>query len=328
MRLPSELTHRRFLRAASDRCARPRCGSPAPARAARSATPGRRAGRPTSARDRAGSRNSAWDTNASKSASDMPACCALACVGHSVVHQRFFSVCSRIGRRARVERASRSGSMPASARVFSGAWMASVACDLARLGQREVAVVVQLPVARMAVEALGLAGQLDAQVAASRHAPGSRAAAPAAAARPACRAHEHVLALLHLQAVAGQQVGEAAASITAAPPARRAGAAEGLRPGAPSPITPMRHTWPASGPRPPLTSIPCSAAARGAPPPRRCPRARSRTAARRAARPRAPGARSPAAPAPAGAPRGRPAWRAQRASRPSSSTMSSASSSA
>ena len=37
-------------------------------------------------------------------------------------------VCSRSGWRARAARASRAGSIPASARVFSGAWMASCAC--------------------------------------------------------------------------------------------------------------------------------------------------------------------------------------------------------
>ena len=58
----------------------------------------------------------------------MPACWAPACVGHSVEHQRFFIVCSRSGLRARAARASRAGSMPTSARVFSGAWMPSIAC--------------------------------------------------------------------------------------------------------------------------------------------------------------------------------------------------------
>jgi hypothetical protein len=51
------------------------------------------------------SRNSAPRTKAAKSSSAMPACSASASVGHSVEHQRFFIVASRIGRpRPRVAR--------------------------------------------------------------------------------------------------------------------------------------------------------------------------------------------------------------------------------
>jgi hypothetical protein len=53
----------------------------------------------------------------------MPACCAPACVGHSVRHQRRRSAASRTGARARVARAIRSAATPASERVFAGAWM-------------------------------------------------------------------------------------------------------------------------------------------------------------------------------------------------------------
>ena len=55
----------------------------------------------------------------------MPASCASASVGHTVRHQRRFSASWRTGWRPRAARRRRSGSMPASARVFSGAWIAS-----------------------------------------------------------------------------------------------------------------------------------------------------------------------------------------------------------
>ncbi len=74
------------------------------------------------------SRNSARCTKSSKSARFMSACWAPACVGHNVEHQRLRIVCSRSGLRARAARASFAGSMPTSARVFSGAWMPIWAC--------------------------------------------------------------------------------------------------------------------------------------------------------------------------------------------------------
>ena len=53
----------------------------------------------------------------------MPACCASAGVGHTDTHQRRAKAASRTGARARAARDSMAGSTPASARVFSGAWI-------------------------------------------------------------------------------------------------------------------------------------------------------------------------------------------------------------
>ena len=84
-------------------------------------------------------------------------------VGHSVEHQRFFSVRSRTGRRARATRAIRAGSTPASSRGSYGAWMPSTASRRLGLGHREVVEVVEVEVAGVRVEAARLAGQLDVE---------------------------------------------------------------------------------------------------------------------------------------------------------------------
>ena len=101
LRLPSELTHVRpatpsvrSVPSASRRSSR------APLR--RAMRRSWKARRPPHACTGSGwSRNSAPRTKAAKSSSAMPACPASASVGHSVEHQRFFIVASRIGRRAR-----------------------------------------------------------------------------------------------------------------------------------------------------------------------------------------------------------------------------------
>ncbi len=69
------------------------------------------------------SRKSAPATKPAYASRSSPACSASASVGQSVEHQRFFIVCSWMGRRARRARVRRSGSMPASSRTSPGAWM-------------------------------------------------------------------------------------------------------------------------------------------------------------------------------------------------------------
>ena len=80
-------------------------------------------------------------------------------------------------------RAISAGSTPASSRVSNGAWMPSNASALLASRRASVVDVVELEVARVRVEARRLARQLDVAAAATRRARGSRAAAPAAAAR-------------------------------------------------------------------------------------------------------------------------------------------------
>jgi hypothetical protein len=123
LRLPSEFTHvrpstvsRRFVPSAwmwISRLGARR--SISPAWKARSS--------PHAAAGSSRSRNSARVTKSSNSRVPMPACCAAAAVGHSVIDQRRPSMTSRSGARERAARDRRAGSTPASAFALSVAWM-------------------------------------------------------------------------------------------------------------------------------------------------------------------------------------------------------------
>ena len=182
LRVPSELTHRRPLTdsrrsvpGASMRSSR------APATRSISC-PGSRAARARRATGSGWSRNIARRTNAANCSSAIPACRAPAGVGQSVEHQRFSASPRAAARRARATRAISAGSTSASSRSSCGAWMPSSASSFLARARLEVVELVELGVARVAVEARRLAGQLDARTSATPRARGSRAAARAAAA--------------------------------------------------------------------------------------------------------------------------------------------------
>ncbi len=114
LRWPSELTQMRPLtfsvRSVPSASMRSSCAS-----RSRAISDSWNSARPYQARTGSGwSRNIARRTNAAKSCSSIPAAAAPAGVGQSVEHQRFFSVRSRTGRRARATRAILPGSTPAS----------------------------------------------------------------------------------------------------------------------------------------------------------------------------------------------------------------------
>ena len=159
-------------------------------------------------------------------------------------------------------------------RAIASAFLASV--------ERERREVVEVHVARVRVERARLARAARRAAAARRRARGSRAAARAAAARRASSsARAPARARLDVEAVAAQQVGEAprrrsapsrrcSASSAAVVVGRARAASAATRRScgsgrAPSPITPIRHAWPASGPeRRRRSRSPCSLQQRAA----------------------------------------------------------------
>ena len=169
----------------------------------------------------------------------------------------------------RLARAARAPSAPGrrrpARRVSCGAWMPQV--RRRRPWPRRSAVGSRRAWRSRAccVEVRGLAGQLDVAAAARRRARGSRAGARAAAASASVVERTSTCSpRLHVEAVAGEQLGEAGRVERrhAAHPsysARRGSAVSVSRTEpsavtsrswgsgcAPLPITPMRHTWPAS----------------------------------------------------------------------------------
>ena len=154
------------------------------------------------------SRNSARSISAAKSPVDSPACCAPAGVGHTVPHQRRCIASSRSVRaRAGGAREPRRVDAGQLARVLRrlDRQQAVRALGVGELGGRQR---VEVDVARRRPVALGLAGERGAQ-----HRP-RLALEDLALEREQQRrglrgrAHEHLLARLHVEAVAGEQRGE------------------------------------------------------------------------------------------------------------------------
>ena len=167
LRLPSELTQVRpstLERQVGAR--RPRCAARARRAGARSARSWKARSSPQAATGSGWSRNSARAHEGREVVQrSSPPAAARAAVGHSVEHQRCFSVASRIGRRARATRAIRVGvdaGQRARVRRAPGC-RASASTSLAS-AQREVGEVVEVARrARARRSRRRLAGQLDAQ---------------------------------------------------------------------------------------------------------------------------------------------------------------------
>ena len=196
-------------RAGAGRCPRPRCAARARRAAARSGAPGARAARPRRRPGRRGRGTSRGARRRRTRPCPCAACWAPAGVGHSVPHQRRRSAASRTGARARAARAMRAGSTPASAVVFSGAWIVSDGVASARprparrARRRRAARRARPPTSprpgraasmrssgqALALEQLALDGEQQRR--------GERG-----------RAHDDLLAGPHVEAVAAQQPGE------------------------------------------------------------------------------------------------------------------------
>ena len=135
LRLPSELTHTRSATSSRRSVPSPRMWI-SRAGASRAISPAWNArSSPHAATGSSRSRNSARSTKSSSSRVPIPACCAAAAVGHSVIAQRLASRSSRSGACARAARASRAGSTEASALALSVAWIRSDASSSLRRGQ-------------------------------------------------------------------------------------------------------------------------------------------------------------------------------------------------
>ena len=243
--------------AGGGRCRRPRCGSRAPVQPRDQ--PGLQAGElpPARATGSGRSRNSAArDERGERAPRPSRPLRRSAGVGHSVAHQRRFSV-------ARA-RAPRAGARAMRSRVDAGQLAGRRSLDrqergrLLGLGSARSRRVVEVAVARVRVEVARPAGQLDAQqrpgVALEDRRAGARAAA---APRASWTARATIWPGLDLQAVAAQQLGErggvAAVPLTApaAPGSARPGARAGRRgPSARSSGVPTRKRVSSSaGPR-------------------------------------------------------------------------------
>ena len=178
----------------------------------------------------------------------------------------------------------RSGSMPTSARVFSGAWMPSCACAFLRLGERDLGEAVEVAVAARGGERPP--SRPGSSTRSSGHASRARIARWHSSSSGSASVVERTSTSwpgCDLEAVAGEQVGErrrvdrhvarppayarqpsasAASGSAGSAPSSSASArderAPAARARAPTPITPIRHSLPASGPRPPEISMPWS----------------------------------------------------------------------
>ena len=139
----------------------------------------------------------------------MPACWAPASVGHSVEHQRFLHrlLAQRLAR-ARRAREALGVDAGERARVL-GRLDGELRVRLLGLGVGDLGEPVEMAVARVAVVGRRRAGDLDAQER-PRVALEDRALALEQQRRgERRRAHEHLLAGLDVEAVAGEEVGEA-----------------------------------------------------------------------------------------------------------------------